>query len=159
GDHRAVVHALRGERRVLQVLRAEQAFVAQALEADQQRVAREGREALVRRIAVARRPQWEHLPQTLVRALQEVEEPLRRRAQLTDPVRARERGGMQQDAAPPRPLHSGAEYSDKGRQVRSWKVMAQSTAICPSFPPIDVTSSCSSPSGCSRARPPSPTSP
>jgi hypothetical protein len=57
-DGRAEIDALRVERRDIdEIARAEQIFFAQAVGADEQRVAREGREGLVRRVAVAGRPQ------------------------------------------------------------------------------------------------------
>ena len=72
--------------------------IAEIVERDHQRIARERGERLVGRVAVAGRPEREHLPETLRHARETVEPAMRLRADLTDAVPAGKRGGMKQDA-------------------------------------------------------------
>ena len=65
-DDRPEVHlALREVRPLLQVRRGEEALVAEAIERDEEGVAGEGREALVRRVAVAGGAEGQDLPEAL----------------------------------------------------------------------------------------------
>jgi len=67
-DHRPIIHVVGGEGGpVSQVGWLEQFFVYQLIQADQVGVAGKGREALVRRIAVAGGAQGQHLPQGAAR--------------------------------------------------------------------------------------------
>src|SRR5262249_17846224 len=68
--------------RAAEVASAEQADLAQALEAEQQRASRHRRERLVGRAAEARRPDREHLPPALACGDQGVEEVRRRSAKV-----------------------------------------------------------------------------
>jgi hypothetical protein len=99
-DHRAVVDVVVGERRVVtQLVCGEEPVLDEQIEADQQRIAGERGEALVGRVAVARRPEWEHLPERLPGAHQEVDEALRLGAEIADPVPARQRGRVEKNSA------------------------------------------------------------
>ena len=98
-DHLAIIHPiLRKGRQVFQVIRFQQSPFQKRLQIDQQRIAGEGREALIRRIAVAGRPQGQHLPQRLPAGGQEIDELVRARPQIADAETARQRRGVQQDA-------------------------------------------------------------
>ena len=80
-DDRPEVHLpLREVRPLLQVRRGEEALVAQAVERDEEGVAGEGREALVRRVAVAGGAEGQDLPEALPGLREEVEELRRPRA-------------------------------------------------------------------------------
>src|SRR5262249_47885791 len=70
---RLVVHRgfrKRGSR--IEVGRGEPALVHERFGADEQRVAREGREALVGRVAVSSRAERKHLPEALLRSGEEI---------------------------------------------------------------------------------------
>ena len=82
---------------LLQVGARDEPLLAQAVERDEERVAGEGREALVRRVAVAGGAEGQDLPQALAGLLQEVEEGGRLRAQLSDAVGTGQRRGVEQD--------------------------------------------------------------
>ena len=77
----------------------EQSLLDQPIEADEQRIAGERGEALVRRIAIAGRAQRQHLPQVLAGRGEEVEERDRARPQVADAEASRQAGGVEQDAA------------------------------------------------------------
>ena len=98
-DHGTEVHlALREAGPLRQVGGGQQALLAQAVEADEQRVAREGREALVGRVAVAGGAERQHLPEALAGLRQEVEEGGRLGPELADAVAPGQRRGVEQDA-------------------------------------------------------------
>ena len=82
---------------LLQVGSGQQALLAQAVEGDEQRVARERREALVGRVAVAGGAEGEDLPEGLAGLRQEVQEGGRLVPQLTDAVGAGQRRGVEED--------------------------------------------------------------
>ncbi len=103
----------RPHRRVRQVRRFEQAVRQQPVGADQQRIPGERRERLVGRVAVAGRPERQHLPEPLPRARQVIEEPDRLRPQLADPPRPRQRGRVQQDAARPGERGGGSRVAGR----------------------------------------------
>ena len=84
--HPGKVHAMLGQRR------------RRARHGDEQRVAGKGGEALVRRVAVPRGAEREHLPVAHPHLREALDEPLRLGAQVADAVASRERGGVQQDA-------------------------------------------------------------
>src|SRR5207245_7049872 len=98
-DHGAVVDVACGEVSAPHVPRAQQSLLDQEVEAHQQRVAGEGGEALVGRVAVAGGPQRQHLPELLLRGGQEVEEAEGLRSQLAEAEAAGQRRGMQKDPA------------------------------------------------------------
>jgi hypothetical protein len=90
---------LREKRRILQVASFQQTFFDQHLQAQEQRIASEYRDTLVRGAAVACRAQGQHLPQTLFSVGQEIGEAISLSPQVSDTESARERGGMEEDAA------------------------------------------------------------
>jgi len=99
-DHLAEEHAIVGERpRVGQLLRLQRVFGDQRLQVDQQRVAGEGAEALIRRIAVAGGPERQHLPQPDAGFGEEVHELAGIFAQVADAESAGQGGRVQQYAA------------------------------------------------------------
>jgi hypothetical protein len=103
GGHRVVVHGIRRHRRRVRDVRGLQPSVLdERVEADEQRVAREGGEALVGRVAVTGGAEGQHLPEALARASQEVHEAMGLGPQLADPVAPRQGRRVQQDPAPPR---------------------------------------------------------
>ena len=65
----------------------------------EQRVAGERRKALVRRIAVAGRPERQHLPHSLAGGSEQIDELERARAEIADAEAARQRRRMEEDAA------------------------------------------------------------
>ena len=67
--------------RVAGVRLREQSVLDQLFEADQQRIARKRGEALIRRVAVAGRAERQHLPQSLARGREQIDERERARAQ------------------------------------------------------------------------------
>ena len=97
-DHRPEVHLpLREPGPLLQVGGGQQALLAQAVEGDEQGVARERREALVRRVAVAGGAEGEDLPEGLAGLRQEVEEGGRLGPELADAVGPGQRRGVEED--------------------------------------------------------------
>ena len=97
-DGREVDARLRGAGRIGQVGVVQPAARAQLLQVDQQHVAGERRRAHVGRVAGPDVAQRQHLPQALAAHHQPVDEMARRRAEVARAVRARQRGGMEQDA-------------------------------------------------------------
>ena len=83
----------------------EQTVLDQPVGADEQRIAGKRREALIRRVAVARRSERQHLPQPLPAGGEEVDELEGGGAEVADPEAARQRRGVQQDAARARERH------------------------------------------------------
>ena len=77
---------------------AQKPQLLQFLKAQQKGVSRERGEALVRRIAVARGPEGEDLPEALAGLRQHIEEADRLRTELSDAMRAGQAGRVQQDA-------------------------------------------------------------
>ena len=71
--------------------RIEIAALHQCVEADQERIAGEGGETLIRRVAVSGGPQRQNLPDTLPGIAQKVGEAMRLRSQFADAVRSRKR--------------------------------------------------------------------
>ena len=86
-------------RRSFALGRSEQALVDQTVEADEQRIAGERGEALIRRVAVAGGPERQHLPELLAGRGEEVEELDRARPQIADAEAAGQRGRVEQHAA------------------------------------------------------------
>ena len=97
GDGR-IIDLARRERRHLQLARAEEAVGDQAVGADEEDVARERGQGLVGRVAVPRGPQRQRLPPRLARSGEAIDPRERRRAEVADAVRGRQRGHVQQDA-------------------------------------------------------------
>jgi hypothetical protein len=98
-DHRAVVDPiLRKSREIGQILRRQVPVRHQLLQADQHGVAGEGRERLVGRIAVAGRPERQHLPQPHAHLAQPVRELPRLHADLPDAIRPGKTGRMKKNA-------------------------------------------------------------
>src|SRR5207245_1998915 len=89
------------KRAAREIARANESVLDQPLGADQQRVARERRQGLVRRVAIAGRPQRERLPISLSRLVKPVDPGDGRRAYVADSVRRRQRRDVQQDAGSP----------------------------------------------------------
>ena len=83
---------------VLKIGRCQPAAIRELAKIDEQRVSGKGRETLVRRIAVASRPQRQHLPDSLPRSHQGLDEFKRLGPQVADAVRAGERRDMQQNS-------------------------------------------------------------
>jgi hypothetical protein len=91
GVDRAEVHTiLRETRRALQFTRLQQRFFDHILQADQIGVARKRAKALIRAVAIAGRPQRQHLPQALMRALEKIHPRIRRAVERADPIAARQ---------------------------------------------------------------------
>ena len=67
----------------------QQPLFDELFEADERRVASEGRKTLIRRIGVAGWPQRQHLPPALPRSHQLIDPAIRGRSQVTDSVWAR----------------------------------------------------------------------
>ena len=82
---------------LLQVGGGQQALVAQPVERDEQGVARERREALVRRVAVAGGAERKDLPEGLAGLRQEVEEGGRLGPELADAVAPGQGRGVEED--------------------------------------------------------------
>jgi hypothetical protein len=99
-DHRTEIDARRREiGQIVQISRRQQPVAHQPVGADQQRIARERRERLVRRVAIPRRPERQHLPQPLPRRAQKPQERPRLVPQFADAVAPRQRGRVQQNPA------------------------------------------------------------
>ena len=79
--------------------RGEEAVIDQAIGTDQQRVAGKRGETLIGGVAVAGRPKRQHLPDPLLARSEEIDELERGRTEVADPIAARQRGRMKQDAA------------------------------------------------------------
>src|SRR5690606_790480 len=77
------------------------------LQADEQEVPGEARVGAVGRVAVADRPDGEHLPQRLLGAREPIEEGESRRTDGAAAVRPRQRGGVEEDAGGPLLLRPG----------------------------------------------------
>src|SRR3954464_6027264 len=88
-DDGAVFDRVWRERDALAVARLQQSIRDEKIRADQELVASERRQRLIRRIAVARRPEWQCLPPALPRLLQAIDPCQRRWTQIADPVRGR----------------------------------------------------------------------
>ena len=73
---------------------------------DQQRIPRQRRETLIRRIAVTCRTQRQHLPQTLARTGKVIHETPRLRSEIPDAETPWQRCGMQNDSTGTRKDHS-----------------------------------------------------
>src|SRR5262249_38217541 len=84
----------------------EQAVLDKLLRGDEQRVARERREALVGRVPEPGGSQREYLPQRLARAGQEIHERVRGGPQIAAGGRPRQCGGMEQQSARTREAHA-----------------------------------------------------
>ena len=89
---------------VIEIL--EQALIAQALKADQQRVAGKGRETLVWGIAVSGRIQRQHLPHLLSGGDEKVREFVGAGAEISDAEGARKRSEVEQNSTTSRKFHS-----------------------------------------------------
>ena len=76
----------------------QQTVLHEPLRRDQQRIAGIRREASVRRVAVARRVQWQHLPDAQTGLLCPIEKCEQLVAEVADAVAAGERRWMQEDA-------------------------------------------------------------
>ena len=100
GDHGSEVDIVSGELDArFGLRRGEQAVLDEALGADEEWIPGEGREALIRRIAVPRRAERQHLPHALSRGSKLIDELQRARPEVTDAVSARQRSRMEEDAA------------------------------------------------------------
>ncbi len=84
--------------RVGKVVGGYQAVVDQPLGRDQQRITGKRREALIRRIPVAGRPEWQYLPISLLGLSKQIDELVRLGPEVPDAEIARQRGRMKQDA-------------------------------------------------------------
>jgi hypothetical protein len=99
GDHGGKVDRPGGEDLLARhVCRGEQPVLEQPFEADQQRIPRKRRKALVRGIAVASRSERQHLPQTLAGGGEEIDKRERTGAEVTDAEASRQRCRMQEHA-------------------------------------------------------------
>src|ERR1019366_9836511 len=88
-DHRPIVDEVFGKRlRQIQVGCLQQSLIAQALQAEQHRVAGKSGEALVRGIGITSRIQRQHLPQYLSGGEEEVCELVGAGAKIADPKAA-----------------------------------------------------------------------
>src|SRR5205085_12619640 len=105
-DDGAVLDALGRElRRFAYVLLTEQALFDQFVGTDEQSVTGEGREALIRRIAVAGRPQRQHLPERLPRPDEKIYEGVGFWAEVADAIATGQRCRVQQNTARAREAH------------------------------------------------------
>ena len=104
------------------------AALDQRVEADQQRIAGEGREALVGRVAVAGGAERQHLPEALAGVVQEVGEAMRFGAQLADAVGPGQRRRMQQDAAGSGKSHDGVRLFLRWMERVPWMPVPQARA-------------------------------
>ena len=91
---------------------------ASAARRDQQRVAGEGGEALVGRVAVAGRAERQDLPEPLLGRSQEVDEAIRLVAQVADAESARQRRWMEQKPTRPRQPHAPSPHALAYRRRR-----------------------------------------
>jgi len=99
-DDGAIVHPVRGKGRpVGKILGGEQALGTQSVQTDEQRVAGERREGLVRGVAIAGGAERQHLPEALAGPGAKVDKGPRPRAQIPDAVGAGHAGRMAEDAA------------------------------------------------------------
>jgi hypothetical protein len=98
-DHGAEVDMVVGKAgQRVEVAIIDEPRVAEIIERDHQRIARERGERLVGRVTVAGRPQRQHLPETLRHAGEAVEPAMRLGADLADAVPAGKRGRVKQDS-------------------------------------------------------------
>ena len=67
-------------------------------QADQKRVSRKSRGRRIRRVAVGRRIQRQHLPQALMGGSHEIKKLVRCKPEIADTAARRQRDGVQQDA-------------------------------------------------------------
>jgi len=108
----------------IQVRLLEQAPIAQALKADQQRVASKGRETLVRGITVSGWIHRQHLPQLLPGSTEEIGEFVGARAQIANAELTRQRSEVQQDSTRSRRSQAATIYrlaaSVQGRRNPGW---------------------------------------
>ncbi len=110
----------------------EPALARQQLQRHQQRAAGKGGKALVRRLAVTRGSERQHLPQRLPGGGEKVDKGERGRAQIAGAVATRQGGGVEEDAALPCKSHTcqlrtllawrevrGALYSPRGIPMKT----------------------------------------
>ena len=77
----------------------EQTIFDEAIEANQQRIAGKGGEALIRRVSITGRPKRQHLPHPLLARGEQIDEVERRGTEVTNAIPTRQRGWVKQDAA------------------------------------------------------------
>ena len=80
--------SIRAEIHRLALFACQQLLIDQRLEIDEIRIAREGREALIRRVAIARRPDRKHLPVGLPTRREEIHEAVGLLSECSDAIRA-----------------------------------------------------------------------
>ena len=97
--HRSEGDMVRGKGRASQVTGIQPAVLGQQIRADQERIAGEGRQALVGGVAIACRPQWEHLPKALAGGIEEVHEPIGARPEVADTIGPGQGGRVKDDTA------------------------------------------------------------
>ena len=114
-DHAAVVDRLRGQVGWRGLVRVQQAVAHEEFRADQQRVARHGRETLVGGVAEARGAERKDLPVGQARGAHPLDEAVRLGAQIADAERAGQRGGVEQDAGEALVERHGCSSSGSGR--------------------------------------------
>src|ERR1700721_980643 len=88
-------------RHIGKVRRRQKPLLAKRFQIDEQRVSGKSREALIRRVAISRGIQRQHLPDFLPCSGQEFDELMSRISQIADAVAARQRGDMEKDSAAP----------------------------------------------------------
>src|SRR5580704_7364570 len=104
-------------RRGLNFLRRKIAALGEQLWADEQRIARERGEALIRRIAFSDGAERKHLPDPLPSLSQPFREAVSLRAEVADSKRPGKRCGMKKNPARPRKIH-GQSSCETSRPVR-----------------------------------------
>src|SRR5262245_13317179 len=95
-DHRAEVDALFGELGRREIRIGEQAVVAEQLGRDEQWIPGERRKQLIGRVAVAGRPEWQHLPEALPGVGEEANERVRFGPEVANAERSGQRRRMEQ---------------------------------------------------------------
>jgi len=98
GDDRAEVHAFARKDRYGEIIWHEVTAPHQILQIDQQGIAGEGGEALVRRVAIPGGAKRQYLPELLFGFVQPIDKMVGVFAKITDAERAREGGGVKEDA-------------------------------------------------------------
>lgn len=117
GDQCIEIDQILIELRVIEMLGVDPASLQQELGTDQQWVERECRGALIRRFTIACRAERKHLPQTLSRRHEKIDETIGRWTQIADPERAGQRGGMKENATGPMHAMTPRMGEDASRAV------------------------------------------
>src|SRR5579863_8992320 len=84
-----------------QVLSRKQPLFAERIQVEQERIAGECREQLVRRVPISRRPERQYLPDLLLRLRQKLHKLIRRTSQIANAMAAGQRRNMQEYSTRP----------------------------------------------------------